>query len=586
MIQLSILNMVILVLVFGLVGYTQDSAMDIVRDYVFNNQPAPDPGIPDTIRVETISVPNTESAFNVDVFMYNDEELGGLSIPLVWDSPDFDLDTVLFDGSRVENVVTKPVMIDNVNRRVLVGVIIFFEEYIQPGSGLLFTMHFAAAPGATDQVFSIDSSFYPPAGMFTLVLSTGINIYPRFVPGEITYGDPVLDPVIDLSPPSFAVAAVQGGANPDPRQLTITNTGHGVLSWTASSSADWLSLSPVSGVGNGSVTVSIDITDLPFAMYHDTITVSDPGASNSPQKAPIDLWVQEPFPIIGLDPDELFFDILLGDSGLAPKSVSITNLGGRYLRWTIEETEDWLSVNPMSGTEDGTIWVSVDTSGIGHETWFGSISVIDTFAVNSPQTIDVWLERTSADTGGSGPPSRNIYIFPEIQHFLMAYSLVPKSDTIIFGDLDCCRIADIDPATVVVNDSIVPTSVTVLPSSPYIDGEAMQLVIPARDFILSYGLLYDTAIYSFEVSGFTGDQEPFAIADAVILIGLLVGDVDGNGAINVGDATGIIDYIFRDGTFVVPVEAGDVNGDGGINIGDALYLIDYIFRDGPKPIEP
>lgn len=582
-----IISVAILALLCRIPAQGQEIWLDVLQENLLGNPMGPDPGFPDTIRVETKAVPSTESTFTVDVFMYNDEELGGLSVPLVWMSADFDLDTVLFEGSRVGFVVTKPVAIDNANRKVLVGVLVFFEEYIQPGSGLLFTMHFKVNPTAVDQAFSIDSSFYPPAGMLTLVLSTGVNIYPQFVPGEVLYGDPPYDPIISLSPPSVVFSAVEGGANPNPKTLSISNTGGGTLDWNASAITAWLSLSPMSGAGDDSVALSVDISGLSAGMYYDTVTVSDPEAGNNPQKTPVDLWVQEPPPIIGVDPDILFFDMLLGDTGLSPKSVTITNLGGHNLNWTIEESEDWLSVNPTYGVGDGVIWVSVDTTGLGDETHTGTISVIDPSAANSPQVVDIWFGAdTDGDSCGPAPSERTAYIFPETQHFLRAYALIPRSDTIIIGNLESYPVSDINQATVVVNDSVTPVSICVFPSYPEFTGEVMELVIPARDFILSYGLLFDTAMYWFEVSGFTADQKPFMAADQVTLIGLLLGDVDGNGEINVADAVRIVGYVFRNEILMMPAEAGDVNDDGSINVGDAVYLVNYIFKGGPGPLRP
>src|SRR6185503_1776682 len=64
---------------------------------------------------------------------------------------------------------------------------------------------------------------------------------------------PVLsvNPAIGMSPTSLSFSAQQGGGNPAPQTLTISNTGGGTLSWIASNSTTWLSLSPASGTGTG-----------------------------------------------------------------------------------------------------------------------------------------------------------------------------------------------------------------------------------------------------------------------------------------------------------------------------------------------
>src|SRR4029077_3947495 len=66
---------------------------------------------------------------------------------------------------------------------------------------------------------------------------------------------PVALPAIGASPTSISFAVTQG-VTPATQTLSISNTGGGTLSWTASDNAAWLSLSPSSGTGNGAVTLT------------------------------------------------------------------------------------------------------------------------------------------------------------------------------------------------------------------------------------------------------------------------------------------------------------------------------------------
>ncbi len=61
----------------------------------------------------------------------------------------------------------------------------------------------------------------------------------------------------------------------------------------------------------------------------------------------------------------------------------------------------------------------------------------------------------------------------------------------------------------------------------------------------------------------------------------VIGDFDMDGAITVGDAVEIIQFIFLGKPNKGPIEAGDVNCDGLTDVADAVYLINYIFRFGP-----
>ncbi|MCP4569625.1 MAG: hypothetical protein GY841_18765 [FCB group bacterium] len=65
-----------------------------------------------------------------------------------------------------------------------------------------------------------------------------------------------------------------------------------------------------------------------------------------------------------------------------------------------------------------------------------------------------------------------------------------------------------------------------------------------------------------------------------------VGDANGDGEINVGDAVFMINHVFKGGDAPNPPEAGDANCDGSLNVGDAVYLINHVFKGGPVPSCP
>ncbi len=57
----------------------------------------------------------------------------------------------------------------------------------------------------------------------------------------------------------------------------------------------------------------------------------------------------------------------------------------------------------------------------------------------------------------------------------------------------------------------------------------------------------------------------------------LFGDVNGDGRVNISDATYLIAYIFYAGPPPQDYLSGDLNMDGNTDIADALFLLDYIF---------
>ncbi len=62
-----------------------------------------------------------------------------------------------------------------------------------------------------------------------------------------------------------------------------------------------------------------------------------------------------------------------------------------------------------------------------------------------------------------------------------------------------------------------------------------------------------------------------------------VGDVTGDGLIDVGDVVFLVNYLYREGSAPFPLMTGDLNCDEEINLGDVVYLINYLYRDGLPP---
>lgn len=65
-----------------------------------------------------------------------------------------------------------------------------------------------------------------------------------------------------------------------------------------------------------------------------------------------------------------------------------------------------------------------------------------------------------------------------------------------------------------------------------------------------------------------------------------VGDVTGEGTIDVADVIFLINYLYIGGPVPVPLMTGDVNCDGVVNSADVVYLINYLYIGGPSPCNP
>jgi hypothetical protein len=81
-----------------------------------------------------------------------------------------------------------------------------------------------------------------------------------------------------------------GGTVPAPESISISNPGGGTLAWSASSNSSWLSVTP-SGAAPSTLTVTVIPAGLSTGPHMGTITITAPGATNSPLTIPVSLMV-------------------------------------------------------------------------------------------------------------------------------------------------------------------------------------------------------------------------------------------------------------------------------------------------------
>jgi uncharacterized protein (TIGR03437 family) len=100
-------------------------------------------------------------------------------------------------------------------------------------------------------------------------------------------------------------------------------------------------------------------------------------------------------PVTSLSSSSLTFQAGVGGANPASQTVSISNAGSGTLNWTATASPNgggnWLSVSPPSGTNSGSLTVSVSTAGLAAGTYGGSILVAAAGAGNSPLSIAVTL---------------------------------------------------------------------------------------------------------------------------------------------------------------------------------------------------
>ncbi len=115
---------------------------------------AQDPGIRDTVRVDSVATYTNSSAV-VPINFYNDEALGGLEVTIRFSSPDVRIDSFSFVGGRLQFYSIKGTFSPTGGYSIYCAP--FNEPTIPVGSGLLGSLFLSWDVGITPQVVTIDT---------------------------------------------------------------------------------------------------------------------------------------------------------------------------------------------------------------------------------------------------------------------------------------------------------------------------------------------------------------------------------------------------------------------------------------------
>ncbi len=170
--------------------------------------------------------------------------------------------------------------------------------------------------------------------------------------------------------------------------FVISNGGDGALTWTISDDQNWISLFPASGntsTEDDSITVTIDRSGLSPGKYSGLVTVIP--ADGDSAEVLVRMTVGEN-PSLEVSPVALIFD-----SGTIALDFAIMNAGDGTPSWAISGDQTWISLSPTSGnttTEDDTITVTIDRSGLSAGSYAGSVNI--TPGVGDPQLVDISMD--------------------------------------------------------------------------------------------------------------------------------------------------------------------------------------------------
>jgi uncharacterized protein (TIGR03437 family) len=214
-----------------------------------------------------------------------------------------------------------------------------------------------------------------------------------------------------VSPSTLTFAYFQNGAAAPPQNLQVTGGQSFTTSVSTNSGGKWLVVTPTSGTGTTTLSVSLNTAGLPTGTYAGSITVTPAGGTA--QTVAVTLIVSPPA-LVTVTPNPLAFSYATGNPPPAAQSLSVTAAGAAVTFTASASSAGWLSVTPTGGTTPATLSVAVNPANLGAGSYTGSITVSAngnpqanipvTFLVTTlPPSIDHVANAASFLTGGVAP---------------------------------------------------------------------------------------------------------------------------------------------------------------------------------------
>jgi YD repeat-containing protein len=206
----------------------------------------------------------------------------------------------------------------------------------------------------------------------------------------ITNSEP---PAIGVSNPNLIFSSLPG-ASPISQSVTVSNTGSGTLTYTAQSSATWLTATIGTGTMPDTLTVTVNPAGLASGVYSGTVKIVSPGATNTPKAINVTFTVLGPMLSVITTP--LTFTGEVGATNPIAQNATISNSGVNSLNWTASSSASWLQLGAASGTvAAGTPYslaIVPSIAGLQPGTYAGTVTISSSNSViGSPQVINVTL---------------------------------------------------------------------------------------------------------------------------------------------------------------------------------------------------
>ena len=244
----------------------------------------------------------------------------------------------------------------------------------------------------TSVITATDSTY--TSGMVALDVSSQVVTFDNVL---ATSTSTMPSATLALAPSTLSFSGTYQGASPAAQNVQLSLGGSGTTVWSTASSASWLTVSPASGAGAGTLQVSVNSSQLSAGTYSGTIQISSFGTSNSPQTINVGLTVTVPPPVLVVTPASMSFSWLVGQAAPAAQGLAVTNGGTGALSWTASSDSSWLTISAASGSTPGALNAGINTTGLTAGTYTGHVTISSAGVSNSPVSIPVTLTVMNQD---------------------------------------------------------------------------------------------------------------------------------------------------------------------------------------------